>query len=60
FTAERFRGTTRDVLSVPPDFWGGRAAMDWARRLSEGECFDPAAEHLVTVSATLDRIYGAA
>lgn len=58
FTAERFRGTTRETLAGPPDAWGGRAAADWARRLAAGERFDPAAERLVDVARVLDRIYG--
>jgi hypothetical protein len=41
----------------PPDEWGGRAAVDWARRLRAGERFDPEAEQLVEVAAVLDRIY---
>ncbi|HEV2557536.1 MAG TPA: Gfo/Idh/MocA family oxidoreductase [Microvirga sp.] len=58
FTAERFRGTAREVLSAPPDAWGGRAAADWAARLAAGERFDPEAERLVTVARVLDRVYG--
>jgi predicted dehydrogenase len=58
FTAERFRGAAREPLASPPDAWGGRAAADWARRLASGQRFDPAAERLVEVARTLDRIYG--
>jgi predicted dehydrogenase len=58
FEAERFRGTSRETLASPPDEWGGRAAADWARRLAEGERFDPQGERLVDVSRVLDRIYG--
>jgi predicted dehydrogenase len=58
FKAERFRGTSRELLSSPPDEWGGRAAADWARRLAEGACFDPEADRLVDVADVLDRIYG--
>lgn len=58
FTAERYRGTDREVLAGPPDAWGGRAAADWARRLASGARFDPAAERLVEVARVLDRIYG--
>ncbi len=57
FTAERFRGTSREVLTTHPDEWGGRAAVDWAVRLGAGERFDPEAERLVDVAAALDRIY---
>jgi predicted dehydrogenase len=58
FTAERYRGTGRDTLSLPPDTWGGRAAADWATRLAAGERFDGEAERLVDVARVLDRIYG--
>ena len=58
FTAELYRGTQRETLASPPDAWGGRAAADWARRLAEGERYDPACERLVEVAAVLDRIYG--
>jgi len=58
FTAERFRGTSRETLAGPPDDWGGRAAADWAARLASGARFNPAAEELVAVAAVLDRIYG--
>ena len=58
FTAERFRGTQRELLSGPPEQWGGRAAADWAMRLAAGQRFDPACERLADVSEVLDRIYG--
>jgi predicted dehydrogenase len=58
FTAELYHGTSRETLSSPPEQWGGRAAADWARRLAEGERFDPACERLVEVAEVLDRIYG--
>lgn len=58
FAAELYHGTSRETLASPPDAWGGRAAADWARRLAEGERFDPACERLVSVAAVLDRIYG--
>ena len=58
FIAERYRGTARERLSEPPDAWGGRAAVDWARRLAGGERFDSEAARLVEVASVLDRIYG--
>jgi predicted dehydrogenase len=58
FVAERFVGTQRQILVEPPDRWGGRAAVDWTRRLAAGERFDPAAYEIVRVSETLDLIYG--
>ncbi|HEX8663591.1 MAG TPA: Gfo/Idh/MocA family oxidoreductase [Beijerinckiaceae bacterium] len=58
FTAERYCGTARETLALPPDAWGGRAAADWAARLAAGARFDAEAERLVEVAQVLDRIYG--
>jgi predicted dehydrogenase len=58
FTATLQTGTTRRVLVEPPDEWGGRAAVDWTRRLAAGERFDPTGSELVDVAQVLDRIYG--
>lgn len=44
FVAELHHGTATRVLSAPPDEWGGRAAVAWARRLAAGERFDGAVE----------------
>ena len=57
FSAERYDGTQTRSLVDPPDEWGGRAAVDWARRLGAGERFDPAARENVLVHEVLDRIY---
>ena len=58
FSAARFRGTARESLAVPPDEWGGRAAVAWARALAGGTRFDPEVEHLIDVAAALDGVYG--
>jgi predicted dehydrogenase len=58
FGAVLNRGTARETLASPPDAWGGRAAVEWARRLGEGDGFDAECEHLVQVAEVLDRIYG--
>lgn len=58
FIAERYRGTARETLAMPPDEWGGRAAADWARRLAEGQRYDPAVERITDVARVLDGIYG--
>ena len=57
FTAERFIGTSRETLTMPPDEWGGRAAAQWAQRLASDRNFHPSAHQLVRVAAVLDRIY---
>lgn len=58
FSAELYRGTTREVLAAPPDAWGGRAAVTWAEALAGGSGFDPEVEGLIEVARTLDRVYG--
>jgi predicted dehydrogenase len=58
FRAERFRGTARETLAEPPDPWFGAAAVDWARRLADGERFDPEVERVVEVARVLDEAYG--
>lgn len=60
FEALRLDGTHSTVLTTPPDEWGGRVAADWARRLAQSAAFDPAAEGLVTVAETVERIYASA
>ncbi len=57
FVVERTRGTSRETIASPPDAWGGRAAVAWARALAAGGRFDPEAERLVDVAAALDRVY---
>jgi len=57
FTANLNRGTTADILAEGPDPWGGRAAVEWARRLAAGQRFDPESQRLVQLSQVLDRIY---
>jgi predicted dehydrogenase len=56
--ATRMHGTARELLTSPPDAWGGRAAVEWARRLAAGEGFDPEAQRLVAVAEALDGVYG--
>jgi predicted dehydrogenase len=58
FRAEAYRGTSAEALAEPPDGWGGRAVVEWARRLGAGDGFDPDAARLVEVARVLDRIYG--
>lgn len=58
FTAARFEGTRRIPLAGPPDAWGGRAIVDWARRLAAGARYEASIESIVQVAAVLDRIYG--
>lgn len=58
FRAEHLVGTSRRTLAEPPDAWGGRAIVAWARRLAAGEGFDAEAERLVDVAEVIDHVYG--
>jgi predicted dehydrogenase len=58
FVAEEFRGTSRTVLTSPPDAWGGRAAVEWARQLGEQRPFNPEICQSIRVAKVLDAIYG--
>jgi predicted dehydrogenase len=58
FTATHARGTSEETIARPPDAWGGRAAVAWARRLSEDGGYGLEAERLVDAAAAIDGIYG--
>lgn len=59
FRAEHFLpDRSRRLLAEPPDAWGGRAAVAWARRLATSAAFDPDVVALGSVAETIDRIYG--
>lgn len=57
FTVARLFGTSRETLTLPPNDWGGRAAVSWARRLAAGQRYDIACEEFVAVAEAIDRIY---
>jgi predicted dehydrogenase len=57
FTGEHFTRTSRTLLSEPPDAWGGRAAVAWARQLAAGQRYDPEIERILDVTLALDAIY---
>ncbi len=57
FEAWSFTRTSRRPLSRPPDEWGGRALLDWTRRVAAGCRFDVEAERLVEVARVLDAAY---
>jgi predicted dehydrogenase len=58
FVAEQFTGTSRTLLSSPPDEWGGRAAVAWANQLKQDPGFDPEVARSIEVAEVLDAIYG--
>ncbi|WP_332813229.1 Gfo/Idh/MocA family protein [Ramlibacter sp.] len=57
FVAEHCRGAHRTLLAEPPDAWGGRAIVDWARRLGAGARYSPAIESIARVAGVLDAVY---
>ena len=60
FSAHRHHGTQSEQRVTPPDAWGGRAAARFARRLAEGERFDPGCESLAELAAAIDAVYARA
>ena len=60
FVAEHYQKTQTTRLTQPGEAWGGRAAVDFARRLGESNRFDPAIAHVVDVAEALDSIYRSA
>jgi len=57
FISERLHGRTREPLTAPPDSWGGRAIIDWARRVAQGNRYDAGIESVLLTSEILDRMY---
>lgn len=59
FAAERYQRSQRERLyeTGPDPDWGGQAALDWCRRLAEGERFSANAEQFLNSAAVIDRIY---
>ncbi len=57
FESELLHGTRRHVLTRPPDPWGGRAAVAWARQLCRSNRFDPEIEGILHTCRVLDTLY---
>jgi predicted dehydrogenase len=57
FVAEHLEPKRAIPLAVPPDDWGGRAALAWVSAIAESPRFDADAERLVELSAVIDRCY---
>lgn len=48
-----------ELISRPPDNWGGRLLIEWARRLAHGDNrYDAGIESLERVAHVVDRAYG--
>jgi hypothetical protein len=57
FEAMLIDGRRSERIAGPPDEWGGRALVSWARRLGRERSYDPDVEQLVSVAELIDRIY---
>jgi predicted dehydrogenase len=57
FEARRHRSTATELLAGPPEDWGGKAAIAWARQLLEDPAYDAEADRFLLVAQVLDRIY---
>ena len=51
-------GTTNTVISSPPDDWGGRALIDWTKKLQQSNRFDESVSSYEKVAEVIDSIYG--
>ena len=58
FVTECYRGTATEVLSGPPDNWGGRATAAWAQQLARSTAYDPEIEIAGRVADAIDQLYG--
>ncbi len=60
FRAEHWRGTKTEVISEPPEDWGGRALGQWTQRLADSPAFDQSADRYLALAGVLDQVYRAA
>jgi predicted dehydrogenase len=51
------RGTKREVVSTPPDDWGGKAIVNWVRELQESNLFRESSFLYYNTAEAIDRIY---
>jgi predicted dehydrogenase len=58
FEAHLMQKTSRRTLASPPDAWGGRAIVDFAKTLARDPSYDPSADHLLRVAEVVDAVYG--
>ena len=57
FELARFAGRTGQVVERESRDWLGKAILDWAERLGQGQRFDPDVERSVRVSEVVDAVY---
>ncbi|HEX2976174.1 MAG TPA: Gfo/Idh/MocA family oxidoreductase [Bacteroidales bacterium] len=57
FEAAFCHGTSRKIISTPPDDWGGKALIDWTRSLQVSTVFRKSAFEYYETASVLDMIY---
>jgi predicted dehydrogenase len=57
FSAKLLKGRDSMRIVSPPDDWGGRAAVEWARKLAAGERFAGTTSGLLETARALDLLY---
>lgn len=57
FKSEHYKGTKRQVLSLPPDDWGGKDAVHWATWLANKNEYFYETDHYLKTAQLLDQIY---
>jgi predicted dehydrogenase len=57
FVAERYHGTSTQILFDSPDSWSGQAGVDWVKRLAAGQKYSQETEQVLQVAQVLDSIY---
>jgi predicted dehydrogenase len=59
FQAEKYKGTSKEIMAGPPDNWGGKAGLAWSDKIRRSNGYDhvTASEYLKTAQI-IDRIYG--
>lgn len=57
FQSEWYRGTSRELLTSPPEDWGGAAISRWAAQLAADPSYSDEAEELIESAAVLEAIY---
>jgi predicted dehydrogenase len=57
FNAEIYHGTSKELIASPPDDWGGRALIEWTKKLTVNNSFDHQAEEYLKAAEVIDKIY---
>jgi predicted dehydrogenase len=57
FETRLCHGTKNEIISNPPDDWGGRALIAWTKKIQEDNSFSEEAMQYYKVAKVLDRIY---